>query len=51
MTYVVLRGRWCNIVFLNVHAQSEEKCDDSKDCFYEDLEQVIMFSRTTWKIC
>ena len=27
---VVLRGRWCNIIVLNVHATSEKKSDDSK---------------------
>jgi hypothetical protein len=26
--YTALRGRWCNIVILNVHAPSEEKSDD-----------------------
>jgi len=41
MSYIVLRGRWCNIIVLNVHAPSEEKCDDSKDRFYEELEQVF----------
>ena len=25
MSYIVLRGRWCNIVVSNVHATSEEK--------------------------
>jgi hypothetical protein len=30
MSYIVLRGCWCNIV-LNVHAQIEEKRDDSKE--------------------
>jgi len=39
MSYIVLRGRWCNIVVLNVHAPSEEKSDDLKDSFYEELEQ------------
>ena len=34
MSYTVLRGRWCNIVVLNVHARSEEKSD-------EKLEQVF----------
>ena len=38
---VVLRGRWCNIIVLNVHAPSEEKSDNSKDSFYEELEQVF----------
>jgi hypothetical protein len=41
MPYIVLRSRWCNIIFLNVHAQSEEKSDDSKNSFYEKLEQVF----------
>ena len=41
VSYIVLRGRWCNISFLNVHAPSEEKSDDSKDSFYEELEQVF----------
>ena len=41
MSYVVLRGRWCNIIVLNVHAPSEEKSDSSKDSFCEELEQVL----------
>ena len=41
MSYIVLRGRWCNIIVLNVHAPSEEKTDSSKDSFYEELEQVF----------
>ena len=40
VSYIVLRGCWCNIV-LNVHAPSEEKSDDSKDRFYEELGQVF----------
>ena len=32
VSYIVLRGCWCNIV-LNVHAPSEEKSNDSKDSF------------------
>jgi len=34
---IVLRGRWCNIIVVNVHAPSEEKSDDSKDSLYEEL--------------
>jgi exonuclease III len=41
MSYMVLRGRWCNIVVLNVHAPTEEKSNDSKDSFYEELEHVF----------
>jgi len=25
MSFTVLRGRWCNIIVLNVHAPSQEK--------------------------
>jgi len=41
MSYIVLRGRWCSIIALNVHAPSEEKSDDSKDSFCEEMEQVF----------
>jgi endonuclease/exonuclease/phosphatase family metal-dependent hydrolase len=36
---MVLRGH-C-IIVLNAHAPTEEKSDDSKDSFYEELEQVF----------
>jgi exonuclease III len=36
--YIVLRGRWCNIILLNAHAPTEDRGDDSKDSFYEELE-------------
>ena len=39
--YIVLSGRWCNIIVRNVHAPSEEKSDESKVGFYEELEQVF----------
>jgi hypothetical protein len=42
MSCIVLRGQWCDIV-LNVHVPSEEKSDDSKDRFYEKLEQVCHY--------
>ena len=38
---MVLKGHWYNIIVLNVHVPSEEKSDDSKDRFYEELEQVF----------
>ena len=41
LPYIVLRGRWRNIVVVNVHAASEEKSDESKDSFYGELEQVF----------
>jgi len=42
VSYIVLRGCWVNIIILNVHAPSEEKSDDSKGSFYEELEQVFL---------
>ena len=39
MSHIVLRGQWCNIIVLNVHAPSKEKSDSSKDSFYEELEE------------
>jgi exonuclease III len=41
MSYTLLRGRWCDILVLNVHAPTECKTDDIKDRFYEKLEQVF----------
>jgi len=41
LSSIVLRGRWRNIIVVNVHATSEEKSDESKDCFYQELEQLF----------
>ena len=43
VSYIVLRGRWSNIIVLNVHAPSEEKSDESKDSFYKELERVFFY--------
>jgi hypothetical protein len=37
MSYIGMRGRWCNIIFLNVHATNEEKSDDSKERFLRGI--------------
>ena len=37
----MLRGRWRNIVVVNVHAPRDKQSDESKDSFYEELEQVF----------
>jgi len=42
VSYIVLRGCWCNIIVLNVYAASEEKSDDSEDSVYEELEQIFV---------
>jgi hypothetical protein len=41
MSYTILRGCWCHIIVLNVHAPTEDKSDDVKDSFYEELERVF----------
>jgi hypothetical protein len=41
MSYITLKGHWCDIIVLNVHAPTEDKDDDVKDDFYEGLEQVF----------
>jgi hypothetical protein len=41
MSYIVLRGHYFNIIVFSVHAPSEEKSDDLKENFYEELHQVF----------
>jgi hypothetical protein len=51
MSYIILKGRWCDIIVLNVHDPTEDKDDDIKDSFYEELEQVFdQFPRYHMKI-
>jgi hypothetical protein len=38
MSYIILRGRRCDIIVLNVHAQTQDEIDDVKDRFNEELE-------------
>jgi len=42
VSHTVLRSRWCNFTVLNVQAPSEKKNDDSKDSFFEELEQGFL---------
>jgi len=41
LSYIVLRGRWLHIILVNVHAPSEDKNEELKDRFYEELEEVF----------
>jgi hypothetical protein len=41
MSYIILRGRWCHIIVLNVHDPTEDKIDEVKDSFYKELERVF----------
>jgi hypothetical protein len=47
MSYLILRGRWCDDIVLNVHAPTEDKCDDTRDSFYET---VIRFHRKSYPL-
>ena len=38
VSYIVQRGRWCNIIVLNMHSPIEVKSDDPKDRLCEELE-------------
>jgi hypothetical protein len=40
MSCIILRGCWCHIIVLNVHAPTEET-DDVKDSFDEEFEHVF----------
>jgi hypothetical protein len=42
MSHIELRGSWCNTTVFNGPAPTEEKCDDSKDSFYDKSEQVFL---------
>jgi hypothetical protein len=41
MSYIILRGYWFHVIVLNVHAPIEDKTDDVKDSFYEELELIF----------
>jgi hypothetical protein len=41
MSYITLRGQWCDILILTVHALTEDKTGGTKDRFYEELEHVF----------
>jgi hypothetical protein len=51
MSYIILRGRWCNITVVNVHSPCEDTSDDIKDSFCEELGCVFdQFPRYDMKI-
>jgi hypothetical protein len=52
LLYIILRGHWFHIIFLNVHAPREDKTDYVKDSFYEELERIFdKFPKYHMKIC
>jgi hypothetical protein len=42
MSYVILTRRWCHIIVLKVQAPTEDKIDDVKDSFYDEMERVFL---------
>jgi exonuclease III len=46
LLYITQRGHCCDINFLNVCAPTEDKSDDTKDNFYEEVECVYGFQST-----
>jgi hypothetical protein len=42
-SYITLRGRWCDIIVMNVRAptETEDKTDYMKDRFNEELEHIF----------
>jgi hypothetical protein len=47
MSYIILRGHWCHIIVLNIHSPTEDKTDDVKDSFYEELNVCLINSLNT----
>jgi hypothetical protein len=41
MSYIIVSGRWCNIIVLNVQAPCEDKGDNVKDSLCEELGRVF----------
>jgi hypothetical protein len=41
MPCIALRGRLCGIFVLNVHAPTEDKSDNTKFSFYQEMERLL----------
>jgi hypothetical protein len=41
MSYITLKGRWCDIIVLNMHAPTKDEDEVIKDSSYVEVEQVI----------
>jgi len=52
MLYITPKGRWCDIIVLNMHAPAEDKSDDTKDSLYEGLKRVLdQFQKYHMELC
>jgi hypothetical protein len=45
---IILRGRWCHTIVLNVHAPAEDKTDDVKEDFHMQRFNLIKTRRMRW---
>jgi hypothetical protein len=51
LLYIILRGHRCNIIVLNVQVPCEDKGDEEKDSFFEELGRIFdQFPRYDMKI-
>jgi uncharacterized protein YifN (PemK superfamily) len=41
ISYVILKGRRCDITVLHVHALTDDRTDDMKESFHEDLDHEV----------
>jgi hypothetical protein len=41
LSYVILRGCWWDITVLNMQAPITDKCDDTEDSFYNELQCIF----------
>jgi hypothetical protein len=41
MSYIILRGRWCDYIVLNIHAPKEYKINDMKGRLNEELGHLL----------
>jgi hypothetical protein len=52
ISYITLRGRWCDIIVLNVHPPSEDKSMMRRTAFVRNWIVYFMSSRnTTRRFC
>jgi hypothetical protein len=42
LSHIILRGRWWNVIVLNVYTSYEGKSNDVKDGFCEKLQSVFL---------
>jgi hypothetical protein len=42
MSYITLRGRWCNIIVVNVHASCEDTSNEELGCVFDQFPRYDM---------